>query len=307
MLGKGGSKDERAGVVDHDADPARDDEAKAAALKKKLDVSIFGDFGAKPTADAKKAGDSKKKSKKGKKGDDEDDAPVAAAASKVYKVADDDDMPEGAADDDGGRDDGDGGLADALSSIDLSTPLRDDEVLPAAQHRRVNDPAALAGASKGKKGAKDSKNAKLDEKIKYYQWHIEKLELIMRAIDNDMKCYFCELGMGNCQPTDVASALGASKVAHRSCYNGHHALQRIIDKLAEDNPEFKTRMRTLRADDPERYKGMVLSARSGQHARSGQQAQRPRRCSGSGSRGPQRRRARRRRGGAARAALGRQG
>jgi hypothetical protein len=61
--------------------------------------------------------------------------------------------------------------------------------------------------------------------------------VVMRAIDDDMKCYFCEVGMGDCQPTDVTSASGASKVAHRSCYNGHHALQRIIDKLAEDNPE----------------------------------------------------------------------
>ena len=64
-------------------------------------------------------------------------------------------MLAGAGDSDAEGSDGDG-LADALAGIDLSTPLRDDEVLPAQQHRRVNDPAALSGgATKGKGRARN--------------------------------------------------------------------------------------------------------------------------------------------------------
>ena len=41
-------------------------------------------------------------------------------------------------------------MADKLAEIDLSTPLREDELLPKFEHRRVNDPALMAGAGKGR-------------------------------------------------------------------------------------------------------------------------------------------------------------
>jgi AP-3 complex subunit delta-1 len=97
-----------------------------------LDVSIFGDFA------------KKEKSKKGTKGAKE------APQGRTFRVASDEDFPVG-----GGADDEEGEAKeakDALSNIDLSTPLGEDERLPERRHRSVQDPAALRAAGSGKKG-----------------------------------------------------------------------------------------------------------------------------------------------------------
>ena len=111
------------------------------ALKSALDVSIFGDFG---------KGD--KPSKKGKKGAAPEDATSfpKASTAKTYKVVmDDDDMPGGGADTD--KDEPVTKIRDRLADVDLSTPLRDDETMPSAGHRKVAD-KAMGGAGPGGKG-----------------------------------------------------------------------------------------------------------------------------------------------------------
>ena len=108
-------------------------------------------------SDFGKSGEDSKKGKKKSKSSKDD-----AAAAPRARVISDDEMPpatkksskggKGARDDDDDDDDDrKGGIADALSNIDLSTPLGDDEVLPTRAHRSVADPAAAraAGARKG--------------------------------------------------------------------------------------------------------------------------------------------------------------
>ena len=58
-----------------------------------------------------------------------------------------------ASDDDGGI----GATADKLAEIDLSTPLREDELLPKVEHRRVNDAGTtgVSGSGKGKGRARN--------------------------------------------------------------------------------------------------------------------------------------------------------
>jgi len=46
-------------------------------------------------------------------------------------------------------------MADKLAEIDLSTPLREDEMLPKSEHRRVNDAGTIPGAAKGKGRARN--------------------------------------------------------------------------------------------------------------------------------------------------------
>jgi Mg-chelatase subunit ChlI len=50
-----------------------------------------------------------------------------------------------------------GRTADKLAEVDLSTPLREDELLPKAEHRRVND-APAAGITGGGKGRGRARN-----------------------------------------------------------------------------------------------------------------------------------------------------
>jgi len=112
-------------------------ELSGMGRKPLLDASIFGDVG-------KGSGKSGKSGKKKGKGG-EDDTPT----SRTFRIISDEDFPKGAKnDDDDDMGGGMGKVADALSNIDLSTPLGDDEVLHAPKHRSVADPAALRGASK---------------------------------------------------------------------------------------------------------------------------------------------------------------
>jgi len=109
-----------------------------------LDVNIFGDFGKK----GKAAAIDEKGAKKGKKSKKGEDAP--APAGRNFRIMSDDEMPEGAsaekASDDLDR------SVDALTNVDLTTPLGDDEVLVTRGHRSVGDPAALRNVGKKGKG-----------------------------------------------------------------------------------------------------------------------------------------------------------
>lgn len=90
---------------------------------------------------------SRAESKKGKKDDsDEDERPVG----RTFRIISEDDMPEGAGDDD--DDKGSDGKADPLASVDLSTPLGDEEQLVTRSHRTVGDKGAgpSGGAGRGR-------------------------------------------------------------------------------------------------------------------------------------------------------------
>jgi len=143
--GGGAADDDEDGIPIRTLGAAELGGVKAGAL----DVSIFGDF-AKGGAKAA-AGGKKKKGKKGAAADEDDEAP-AGGARPAFKVMDDDEGPAGGADDDDAG--GVAGAGDALANIDLTTPLGDDEVLPAAKHRSVRDPAALGGAAAKKSGGR---------------------------------------------------------------------------------------------------------------------------------------------------------
>jgi hypothetical protein len=85
-------------------------------------------------------------------GDAEEDRPARPA----YRVAKVEDLP-GSSDEDGG---GDGGANDGLANIDLTLPLRADEVMPVRSHRVVVDAASKRGkkhssSGGGKKKKKD--------------------------------------------------------------------------------------------------------------------------------------------------------
>jgi AP-3 complex subunit delta-1 len=120
---------DRTGTDDIDVDSIPIKELGKNDLKGSLDISMFGDFGKKKSG-TKKAGKSKRRGS-----DSEEDKPVAR--SRV--ILDDDDMPSGAkaSDDEEATDK----VVDALASVDLSTPLRDDETLPTRAHRAVAGPA----------------------------------------------------------------------------------------------------------------------------------------------------------------------
>lgn len=92
--------------------------------------------------------------------------------------------------------------------------------------------------------------------------------LIAHAIDEDGICPFCELGMGDCSASELTTAMGRSRVCHRSCYNGARSLQRLVDKLSDEVPDIKAKMRSLKEKDRERYKSILLSLRSQSHGRS---------------------------------------
>lgn len=151
-----GSSRSRSATEDVDSIPiktlAPGELGEGGKKKPLLDASIFGDMGGGSSSSKKKGVSSSSKGKKSKGGGD-DDAPLGAGRPRVIS---DEDFPKGGKGDD--DDDDRGGkmskMADALSNIDLSTPLGDDEVLHAPKHRSVADPAALRGAGSKKSGGR---------------------------------------------------------------------------------------------------------------------------------------------------------
>lgn len=98
-----------------------------------------------------------------------------------------------------------------------------------------------------------------------------KRSAIEAAIEADAPCSLCDLGVGDNSPSELTMALGGRRVSHKTCYNGSHCLQRIVDKLSEDDPGIKQRVRDIRNSDPMRYKAIALSLRSELHSRNAAQ------------------------------------
>jgi hypothetical protein len=59
---------------------------------------------------------------------------------------------------------------------------------------------------------------------------------LQEHIDNGAPCYVCQQSLGS-QASALTLQLSVTQPAHKACYNGAHALQRIVQGLASSLPQ----------------------------------------------------------------------
>jgi hypothetical protein len=82
---------------------------------------------------------------------------------------------------------------------------------------------------------------------------------LSRAIEQNDLCFVCEDELGSCSVDELSAGLGARQICHKGCYNGSHALARIMQSLSDVIPEAKQKLADVRANNLPMWRGLCQS------------------------------------------------
>lgn len=82
---------------------------------------------------------------------------------------------------------------------------------------------------------------------------------LLRAIEENDLCFVCEDELGSCSVDELSAGLGVRQICHKGCYNGSHALSRIMQSLSDVIPEAKQKLADVRVNNLPVWRGLCQS------------------------------------------------